>query len=1443
MKGKQGYIGGMNQDSAYNKRNPGTYYSAHNFRVVTEGGLSTGSLENEKGHVLGFTIPNTTEITLTSGTVIPAQSNLRIIGWTTVIDKIVVFTTNETAESPTTSYGQIWVFEFDESTGKVIGATADNELVQATHLVYNNQVNFSTYNRIGRAIGRYETTNIQRVYWTDNYNSVRTLNIADPNSLDADLENLDIKPGAYYSTPNIENIDVGNLPEGSMIQFSYKLLDSAGAETLYAPCSNLIPLPRVDLSVSPFQKFTGDGDGITPSKSVTYNIKGLDSSYNVIQNVAVLYTAPNVYTVYLFDEQKIPASGNVTVICSDLSEATIITNPEFNLLSAGFDKAKDIEVKSNRLIAANTKTVQFDIDFDARAYRFNSSRLALLEGDTNITLDGTAPDYASVPAEHNAINRYNQENNTTWATDQYKYQADGTTLGGSGANISYTFVTESMVGNTIIADPTQEPDHIGATLYPGSEPNKSHAVTDADNSSKGIVVGSQYNNFASQWAVTSFKGYARGEVYRFGIVFHNKKGSNSFVEWIGDVRFPDVSDGYPIQDVDGSGNPVLKSLGIQFTVDVSSIADKISGYSIVRVKRDENDKTKLGTGMLMFFDIHDRQYFHSLPHRWQTTGPDGSGENKDNPFEITDEFNLYGIVRDSSYHLSDKPGFNIPQLNAGAAKRVTYLLSPMGQLYDYQFKSGDYIDTTGYYESYPVIYGGTAKDDSPPSQNNRSYAFYYKCLDFASNPYSAERFEIGAAKVLEVGEFIYEDTDIIDGYTGVNGLRNASYCKDRNPENDESHVPLGLGSKKVALMLSGSPTINNNTGDPGNVPGNAGNMRYLGSNWTGPDSGGNDASTQDQFILDFDGGDSAEALTTMYFKEVRYARYNLNQYGGNTFADRSKNEYMSCGHYQVIEPLAATSFTSEVFGGDVFVNYYDDEQIQFFQNKDTAVKVPYKTPEVNKLSVAVCFPCESPVNTDYRTGRHWAADRSKENMDSYETNDWLYNQLWSQENTTETKYFAKDFLLNTIEEQPHQLWASETKLDGELIDRWRIFRIANATEVDGIHGPINRIINFKDRLYFYQDKAIGIASIDERSIINDASGQAITLGTGGVFPNIAYISTNTGTVHQFSVVASESALYHYDARLKKLFSYSGQGSQPISDIKGLSSFFDNAVLGNIVKKDKTLSELNEGAIGVHGIADFRYNRVLFTFLNTKPAPDISNYYDSSNNAYTFPAGSLVFFEGLIYTADIGLSIDAGTPPKTPDISNGTLYPGFRTLTQTELGFTVSYNEFLQAFESFYDYVPNIYLQYGRRLISASPFAKNKGYVHNQGDYGKYYDQAPVDSKLNTIFGDNGDITKIFNNLEYKAELYDSSGNDIFNETFNSVRIYNEYQDTGVQTLTVEDNIKRRMRTWRYTIPRENNGSNARIRNPWTQCELVFTNNNNKRHVVHEIIYSYMPAQM
>lgn len=1431
MKNKQGFLAGMDQDSSKNKRNPNSYYSMSNFRIITNEGLSSGSIETEKGTVLSFIVPDLAEMELTDGTIIPAQTDLKIIGWTTIRDTIVIFTTNNHADDEVNQYGQIWAFKYNELSNIIDGLTPGNQLDPSLHLKYNNATNFSSHYRI-KAIGRYENENIQRVYFTDNYNPVRAFNIADPDSLDIDIGNIDLKPSITFVQPNIESIGVGNLPSGASVQFGYRLLDESGAQTLFSPLSTLVNLINADYNTLIPSNIDGTPPGSTNSRSVTYNIKGLDTNYTYIEHYIIVYLDINNKKIYKFREDSIPSSGEMVVTCDNFQGEIEVPFVEFNMLYSGFDVAKDIEVKNSRLIAANTKTTTFDLTFDARAYRFNSSSQALLKDNTDpdITLIGPTPAYNTVPEEYDAINIYNNEADPNWNTlNQYKYQADGTTLGGSGLNISYKFVTDELVGNGYSTMVGTQSKHVQAYRYDAGS-TKSLGVLEADGSPKLINTGNQLANLASQWGSSNLVGYNRGETYRFGIVFYSKKGSTSFVKWIGDIKFPDVSDGYPIQDAGGSFETArLYTMGISFTVDISSIRDQISGYSIVRLERKEEDKTRLGSGMYMNFDAHTEFDRYSLPHRWETTGPNGTASDPSHPYTIDFGVELPG-GRENVFHLFDRPG----RSGISSFDEFGYLLSPIGQIYNNNFKTGDWIQTRGYYKARAIKYSDSGTNNSEP-ENDREYAFQYKLSQFVTNT-NYERYQLNETKIVGQGEVTTLSSGS-DTYDVIN-----AYASRKGGGSSNDGRPLGLGNRKLFFGIARFPTITNTSTQIIGGTEVMVNPQWIGptsnsTSWRGPDP---DLGTSTDTI-EFDGGDTS--IQDLHFKEVVYGRYLPNQYKGNDFITRSKDSYISTNHYQVVTDSIPSSLEFKVYGGDTYINYYDQEDIEQYWSGDPVVNGALKSPGTNKLGIAVCLPSESAVNTDFRNGTTWAGDRIFDDMGAYQSNSYNFYSIYRQQNNTYEKFFGKDFLLNIVEEHPHQLWASDNKIDGELVDSWRSFRANNSTEVNGIYGPINRIITFKDQFYFYQDAAFGSASIDERSVIQDESGQSLAIGTGGVFPTYTYISNNTGAYHQYAVVNSELALYHYDARLRKVYRFNGNGVIPISDTKRVASLFYHHTGTYMNNNDHTTSELDRGGVGAHMMYDPKYNRILMTFLNSTDAKDYKEYFDSETSSYTFPFGDFVYQNGNVYEVIQTLVIEID--PDFPISPNLDSYPNY--LKKSGNGFTISFNENLDAFESFYDYVPELYLNYGRRLLSVDPKNFNKGYVMNVGEYGKYYEDDYSMSKIETILLGVNDVTKVFNNLAYNSELYDNNNTDIYNETFDAIRLFNEYQSTPLIALNPSTNIapstigdiRRRMRTWRYTLPRAQN--NARFRHPWLHVYLEYLNNANKRLIMHELEYSYTPS--
>ena len=75
-------------------------------------------------------------------------------------------------------------------------------------------------------------------------------------------------------------------------------------------------------------------------------------------------------------------------------------------------------------------------------------------------------------------------------------------------------------------------------------------------------------------------------------------------------------------------------------------------------------------------------------------------------------------------------------------------------------------------------------------------------------------------------------------------------------------------------------------------------------------------------------------------------------------------------------------------------------------------------------------------------------------------------------------------------------------------------------------------------------------------------------------------------------------------------------------------------------------------------------------------------------------------------------------------------------------------------------------------------------------FGYYYDKDYYKSSINLLLADKGLVNKILTNISYILEVYDDTKSDVYNDNFDRIRTYNEYQDTGIITLDSTNSKKR-----------------------------------------------------
>lgn len=1237
-----GFIGGLNKDLATSLVQADSYIDANNIRIVTQEGQSSGILMNILGNQLSFSIPDVSETIINSVT-IPASTNLQIIGWTTIRDTIVLFTCPEVANGT----GQIWTVTYDSVTQTTTGPV----------LKYNQLLNFDSKHPI-EAIGRYEVSTIQRVYWTDNYSAPRSINLADPDVANTDIDIINLTSSTILNIPILAEINTGGSLLAGSYQYTYRLKKINGTYSNFAPLSNLINIVASDENTSTFQNYEGSDKGTVTGKAVSYSIYNLDNSYDTIEHVFLFKDTYNtVPLIYIFKRESANIGKiNVTHSLSSGPSFTPLQLEEI-LISAqnDFETVKTITTKDNMLFFGNTKSDPFKIDYDARAYRFDSSGVSKIgTADSTvwspymwITPDSAS--YLSVANDYDCINPYNKETSTS--INQYKYQGNGTTLGGEGPNIKYSFTyRNAIVDNNTYDLKTASPFFTG---------EKTTDIYSLDIPGQEYAQNNFYTNQKSPYFSSIFTGYARGEVYRFGIVFYSKKGTPSYVNWIGDIKFPEATEaGFQLGSI--TDPPYIKTygrqIGLEFVVSIpSDIKAKISGYSIVRVERTDVDKSRLGTGVLG--DLHrnlQRENYQNASR--STTPPNGT--------------------------------------DAGLATIKT-LDGPAFNFYNISYKQGDYLK----------VIGKTLLNDGQLWKDYGAWQAYAKAYTTGTPYQQSLKFNIRKYTNVEPAATIAADV--------ANGL-------------DKDFINMGDAQGTDFNCAGGRTTL---------------------------------------IVLDIQGLQNYDKMVdSMVF--VSYQRDLNDQYGGDTHSARSNNTYLNCSNFFPADSLSSivTYNVFTVFGGDTYVNYYDHTKYDKNYGDSTGY-APWDI-EVRDRFARV-YLAESPINIDLRQGNHFNKNQGDT---TWLYGEFKYNTVYSQQNNS-VVYIPKPFVDTTQEEFDTRIWYSKPKINGEQTDNWTF--IDGYKDIESVYGPINKLTVLNDNLFAFQDRAVANILVNPLSVIQDNNASNLVLGKAtGVIQKHIYLSTEIGCKHQWSVVKSDKGIYWFDILGKRLCKLEGPQTVEMSDAKGLFSYFQENLKGdinNIVHNSTYL--VGDSPTYQYGITagyDYRNKEVVFTFLDTNKK------------------------------------------------------------------FTLAFSEILDKFTSFYSFKPNMYIYTKDKFISADPQGLNQVYLHNiDNTYGTFYGTS-YDSDFSVITNKFPANTKVYDNLELFSEV--TIDNVDTGSSFNKVQCTTKYQDSGLITLTPSVSIKRRERSWKLFVPRDTNitGSSfqARLRDKYLITKLVFTNADNKKLLLH-----------
>jgi len=1366
------------------------------------------------------------------------------IGSTFILDDVYILTaTNNPAYGPAGADNEIPANDELQFGGAIWKLNIDDITKQHTlTLLYSNNLDFTKYHPIppSAITGRYESKDIKRIYWSDNYNKIRTINTAAPQLMALNPSQLSIIPKVEFVQPTLKLIGTGGSLTAGCYQLGYRLSKVLGSVTNYSELSAPVYLTVNAESGTAFEDYEGALGGT--SKSITWHLSNVDTTYDQIETIVVYRSSATAVPV-ITSMGVTTVSETMDILYSDASTTSYseVTLDEFLLFNGTFTHAKTCDTKDNRLFWGNVRAPRKDLEvYDARAFRASST-----DGKIKLKNNGTNSDYNTVAAAaalaqtEDTINEYYDSSGNYSADACYlKPSTYGTTniLGGEGINISYEFGAWSISSDTNLAISN-------ASNYDIVSPDSGYRTNGTDSSTITLTEYDypQNNKFFSlkQPEKTSLiKGFQHEEIYRFGIQFFDKEGNPYFTKWIGDIKMPSYGDTNPNPDYAatlgfaalgvtpdfrlsfniGTADLYTQALYVKFTVDVSSIKDLISGYQIVRVKRENSNKTILGAGMINPFESNDPTLVNPtvaiLPASWNT---DVGLFTTPGPV-VFPQLRYYTPYPDQ-WHVetlnanSDTNGFALGQFkmfdcwDMDAGLRPSYA-SGDKILIRSRVKAVNYANSGS--SAYRAFFGTKGTDNSGasiPPDNERINSGGYGT---ASPPFTVStNNDSGPLEPFFILKTV-DDTVYCD-YTDFLGTNADDYAL--------GHCEWLAGNASISNILGSGYDIKNYGEDITDPPiigfPQTGNPCYgKGTLFLQIPSG---LSTIDYGCI----ADSTEPkkLLALYYKP------NPTQYGGATYVNRSNNEYIPSGEFiptTVNNSNTNLNLTFTNFGGDVFTTVYD--MMKTVKGAGATYKTyeyfnvfPYLFDKLvdrqAKFSTSFFFPTTCSYNSEVRLANHPNRSLNTTNGDGgYGEDDYSYNTYNNAENDVKT-YFPKPLNFQTADEWINRIYFSELKFNNEIQDSWSEYLTNNFYDVEGNYGGINALVSLKENMYYLQDRGVGVLMINPVSMVNDSLGQPIKLGAGSeVIQKHYYKAIDIGTVHQWSVYRSQSTISFVDARHKKIYLFNGESATPVSDIKGQRSFVIKRLHNELLKYDNPI--INKGILTTY---DYYHNEFLYTFNNQLTG-------DTTNN------------ENL----------------------------------------TLAYSEVLDAFSGLYSFTPNLYINSNKYLISTN--STNKLWFHNYGTYGSFYGVLNP-STLKLLINDNPLYTKIFDNITWNTESIKDNveWNDDYNiypgsptnpsyvddvnnqsDTFNRIRCYNDWQNTDWNTLTLappNNNLTRKERNFNLQVPRNKfdydstapsivsifNPANLtkiyfgeRMRDKYMIVDLEYPNTTGNRFIIHNL---------
>ena len=503
----------------------------------------------------------------------------------------------------------------------------------------------------------------------------------------------------------------------------------------------------------------------------------------------------------------------------------------------------------------------------------------------------------------------------------------------------------------------------------------------------------------------------------------------------------------------------------------------------------------------------------------------------------------------------------------------------------------------------------------------------------------------------------------------------------------------------------------------------------------------------------------------------------------------------------------------------------------WYQRYDCLRTFPVAPTDENQVTEIVSFMAETNINIDGRYDRNRGQDN---NTVMSPTNFNLLNRCYTQtDNFFQYKILDGDNYKNTS--YPSTIIWSLPKSNNSEIDNYSQITELSQQIMDSRLGNITDIQAFNNLIYVFQEQGFSRLKYNDSVALNTQEGTPIELSNSNGVTGFEIISDNAGCNNKWSILVTDDAMYFIDSFSGYIYMLPG-GTNTKKQLQALSTAanFDTWCR--------------------------RYYSNIPWYINL----------DNDNLQFTGIRTFYDFYNGNIYfTSNIFNNNDESIDKQLMFCKNIMAFESYMPYWRNVIGmFNIQNNMYTITFDKINDkeehYISKIWQSW-------------------KGEYNKFYNKVEPYSITfisNKEKGESGlaslNLNKVFDNISFIADVKEDYDNklkftdeynsikpledsilesnllikdgygqkftlqskkdlrrkNILKKPFDHIRVWNEYQDTGLVPLNYNilkpSNMKASERKWNIQIPRDKRYKLQRISNPWTYIQLSkFPNNYHK----------------